>query len=260
MIDLKEQAGIAMNVRGQLSDPIADPKVTLGALAFANDLGRMLWRMKYGQDLKRSGLHRAALLLAKQLRDPAKFNRAKFTGITRAAKRAAALSGKPIEREASDVIERFASQVIVEWIADLCARCSGRGVIGRGDAVADQQLACPACGGARYVCVDEFHIPFAARPDGGGPMIYREIERCPQCHGVGRAAVASSEKRTGRQICPACHGGGRRAIDHAARARSLGVPLDQYRSHWEAHFHSVLAALDAVDGAANDTMRRKLQR
>lgn len=38
MIDLMERAGIAMSVRGQFTDPIADPKVTLGALAFANDL------------------------------------------------------------------------------------------------------------------------------------------------------------------------------------------------------------------------------
>lgn len=37
MIDLMERAGIAMSVRGQFTDPIADPKVTLGALAFAND-------------------------------------------------------------------------------------------------------------------------------------------------------------------------------------------------------------------------------
>ncbi|WP_334017764.1 phage tail sheath C-terminal domain-containing protein [Burkholderia gladioli] len=48
MIDLKERAGIAMSVRGQFTEPIADPKVTLGALAFANDLGRMLVRIQAG--------------------------------------------------------------------------------------------------------------------------------------------------------------------------------------------------------------------
>ncbi|NVE21989.1 hypothetical protein [Burkholderia glumae] len=49
MIDVIERAGVAMNARGQFSDSTADPKVTLGALAFANELGRLLVRIKAGQ-------------------------------------------------------------------------------------------------------------------------------------------------------------------------------------------------------------------
>lgn len=260
IIDLKEQAGIAMNARGQLSDPIADPQVTLGALAFASDLGRLLWRMKYGQDVRHSGLHRATLLLANRLRDAGRFNRAKFTGITRAAKQAAALSGKPFARETSDIIERFAHHSIIEWIADLCPRCVGRGVVGRGEAAEDRRIACPSCGGRRVVCADEFHIPFAVRGDGRGPMLFRDMVECKSCGGVGLLTLPALKTRTGRQICPACQGSGRRAVDHAVRARALGVSLDQYRLRWESHFVAVGALLDAIDGAANDTVRWKLQR
>ncbi|NIF80151.1 hypothetical protein F3J20_22615 [Paraburkholderia sp. Cy-641] len=260
MIDLKEQAGIAMNARGQLSDSIADPQVTLGALAFANDLGRLLWRMKYGQDVRRSGLNRATLLLAKRVREPDKFNRSKFTGVTRAAERAAAVKGKKVERMTSDIIERFARQVIVEWIVDLCVACDGRGVSGRGKHVTLRRIVCPTCGGDGRVCCDEYSIPFAARFDGRGPMLFREFERCPQCHGRGSVDAEVASKSAGRQICGECHGTGRRPEDHASRARALGVPLNQYHANWKSYFHAVHALLDALDGAANDTVQRRMRR
>jgi hypothetical protein len=260
IIDLKEQAGVAMNVRGQFSDPIADPKVTLGALAFANDLGRLLWRMKYGQDVKRASLNRATLLLAKRAREPGRFDRSKFTGVTRASEKAAALAGRKVERSVSDIVERFARQAIIEWIADLCIACDGRGVSGRGKEVTLQRVVCPSCSGAGRVCRDEYCIPFAARFDGRGPMVFREFERCSQCRGIGGIDIKVASKNTGRQICSVCRGTGRRVEEHAARARALGVSLEQYHAHWKPHFHAVHALLDALDGAANDTVRRRVQR
>ncbi|CAM2154417.1 CR-type domain-containing protein [Paraburkholderia tropica] len=261
IVDLKEQAGVAMNVRGQFADPIADPQVTLGALAFANDLGRLLWRMKYGQDVKCAGMNRATLLLAKRLREPGKFDRAKFTGITRTAEKAAALTGKKVERLATDIIERFARQVIIEWIADVCVACEGRGISGRGKGgVTLRRVACPTCAGTRRICCDEYRIPFAARWDGRGPMVFREYERCSRCNSSGEIEVEVTSKSAGRQICSECRGTGRQPDDHPARARSLGVPLEQYHARWKPHFHAVHALLDALDGAANDTVRRRMQR
>ncbi|WP_322105863.1 hypothetical protein [Paraburkholderia sp. J41] len=260
MIDLKEQAGIAMNVQGQFSDSIADPQVTLGALAFANDLGRLLWRMKYGQDVKNAGLSRATLLLAKRIREPGKFNRSKFTGVTREAEKTANLTGKKIERLASDIVERLARQAIIEWIADVCIACDGRGVSGRGKGATIQRVVCPKCAGAGRVCTDEYMIPFAAWFDGRGPMVFRDFERCDRCHGVGGIEMEIASKHGGRQICGVCRGTGKRPEDHAARARALAVPLDQYHARWKPQFHAVLALLDALDGAANDTMRRRMQR
>lgn len=259
MIDLKEQAGVAMNVRGQLSDPIADPQVTLGALAFASDLGRLLWRMKYGQDVKRAGLNRATLLLASRIRHDRHFKRAKFTGLTRAA-RHDRNAGRAFEREWADTIERFARAAIVEWVADQCPTCEGRGVVGRGDEVPTVETTCTFCQGARYVCVDELRIPFAARRDGRGPMVFREYARCGECNGLGRVRVALTGKRIGRQICPNCQGSAKRVPDHAARAIALGVPIARYRAHWQPLFHGVLAMLDAIDASANDTVRRRIRR
>lgn len=265
MIDLKEQAGIAMNVRGQLSDPIADPQVTLGALAFANELGRLLWRMKYGQDFRlrdsegRTAMHRAMLLLADSIRTGGKFQRTKFTGLDRAAKRDRN-AGKPVERTKVDVIERLAQRAILEWIEDQCPRCDGRGVVGRAPEAVTHATTCPSCNGTRNVCIGEHRIPFAARPDGMGPIVFREMERCVQCHGVGRVQAYSVEKRTGRQICPDCNGDGKRAPDHAARSIALGLSIRQYRAHWQQIFRVVFVMLDAIDADAHDTVRRFVRR
>lgn len=83
MIDLMERAGVAMNVRGQFSDPIADPKVTLGALAFANELGSALVRIKAGQQATPALVRRVTLLLAQMIRTSGRFKRSKYTGMTR---------------------------------------------------------------------------------------------------------------------------------------------------------------------------------
>ncbi|NYH13441.1 hypothetical protein [Paraburkholderia bryophila] len=265
MIDLKEQAGLAMNVRGQFSDPIADPKVTLGALAFANELGRLLWRMKYGQDFRlrdsegRTAIHRATLLLANCIRSGGKFSRGKFTGLTQSARRDRN-AGRKFERETADLIEKLALRAIMEWIDDRCPRCDGRGVIGRALADVVARTPCTACGGTRFVCVDEYRIPFAARPDGKGPIVYRDMERCGACSGAGHVGVADGSRRAGRQICPDCQGNGSRVADHASRARAIGVSMRRYNSHWHSQFDVVFSLLDAVDANAHDTVRRLVQR
>lgn len=257
IVDLKEQAGSAMSVRSQLGEPMGDPKVTLAALAFASDLGRLLWRMKYGQDVKRGGLHRATLLLADRIRQPGRFTRSKFTGLTHGQRRLQQ-KGVPVEREQSDIVERFARRVIVEWIDDACPKCSGRGTIGRGEVARASWKSCKVCHGAGRICTGEERIPFAARRDGRGPIVVRDYERCGVCSGLGRIEVEWREKRTGRQICSDCAGSGRRAPHEAGRARALGVPLEQYRAHWASLFHGVLALLDSADGRAEDTVRRQL--
>lgn len=258
MIDLKEQAGIAMNVRGQFSDPIADPKVTLGALAFANDLGRALVRMKCGQDVRPELVRRTTLLLAQMIRRNGRFNRSKFSGVDSSA-RHAQRAGHPVERQHSDIVERFALRLLVEWVDDQCERCHGRGVIGRASKPQPVAVPCSGCDGSGKVCVSEERIPFAASRSGRGPIVYREYEPCPVCFGRGHELVLPAVKTEGRQICPCCGGGGRRAMDDAARAHALGVTLPVYRRFWVNHFRSMLAVLDHVDGSVVDTMRRQLR-
>lgn len=257
MIDLKEQAGIAMNIRGQFSDPIADPKVTLGALAFANDLGRALVRMKCGQDTGPEMVRRATLLLAQMIRLSGKFNRGKFTGMNSEAKRDQR-AGRDAERSNVDIVERFALCLIIEWVDDRCERCDGRGVAGREQGPKPVAVVCPACFGKRVVCIAEERVPFAARTDGRGPMVFRTLERCSTCSGRGNVLI-SPKRSEGRQICPCCGGDGRRAVDEAARAKSLGVTLPVYRRHWAERFVAMLAVIDKVDGGVVDTMRQQLR-
>ncbi|VVD76527.1 hypothetical protein PEP31012_00871 [Pandoraea eparura] len=156
-IDYKEQAGIAMNARTQLADAVSDRQVTLGALAFADELGAILWHMKYGQDVKRAGLRRATLLLASRVRSAGKFKRSKFTGFSTSDKRNARL-GADVERASADIIERFAVRIITEWVADLCPTCHGRRWIPRASTprvAGAVPLQCPTCAGAGKPIEDE---------------------------------------------------------------------------------------------------------
>ncbi|MFL9883104.1 hypothetical protein PQR66_08710 [Paraburkholderia agricolaris] len=263
MIDLKEQAGSAMNVRSQLGESVGDPQVTLGALAFADDLGRLLWRMKYGQDVKRAGVQRATLLLASRIRWSGKFARKKFTGLNHEANRArrSGVKGEKVERAMSDIVERFARRVIVEWVVELCPCCNGRGVTGRAASQVTPlvvEVECETCHGARSVVVSEERIPFAH--NGRHPIVYREYERCGTCNGEGKQRIEQKPRGNGRQICPACDGTSRYAVDDAARASALGVSLGIYRAHWAVHFRGMLALLDRIDGSAADIVRAKVRR
>jgi len=258
MIDLKEQAGVAMNVRGQFSDPIADPKVTLGALAFANDLGRALVRMKCGQDVRPDSVRRATLLLAQLIRRSGRFDRSKFTGLDYTQARDHR-TGREVERTEVDIIERFARRLLVEWIDDQCPRCEGRGVSGRSQTARPVVLTCPHCSGKRSICLSEESVPFFARADGRGPIMFRHYERCGHCLGRGEILQHAPKVREGRQICPDCDGNGRLPVDEAARSQAIGVPLPRYRRHWARHFRDMLALLDHVDGAVVDTMRRQMR-
>ncbi|KWI43550.1 hypothetical protein [Burkholderia stagnalis] len=149
MIDLMERAGIAMSVRGQFTDPIADPKVTLGALAFANDLGRLLVRIKAGQEAKPATIRKATLLFAQMIRLSGRFKRNRFTGLSREERRDQR-AGHEVERTKVDIVERFALRLLDEWINDQCVRCEGRGVVRR-----DGRYICPDCAGSGKRPIDE---------------------------------------------------------------------------------------------------------
>jgi hypothetical protein len=228
----------------------------LGALAFANDLGRALVRMKCGQDVRPAAVRRTTLLLAQMIRRSGKFNRRKFTGLDAEAKRDRR-AGQEVERSKADIVELFALRLIVEWVNDQCERCEGRGAIGRTPKPKPVASACPDCEG-RGVRVTEERIPFATRPDGRGPMVCRDRVRCTTCHGRG-VLLAAPKKTESRQICPCCGGDGRRQVDESARAHALGVSLPHYRRHWSGHFCTMLATLDKVDWRVVDTMRAQLR-
>src|SRR5471032_542386 len=122
---LKERAGIAMNVRVQLADVAPDRQVTLGALALVDELGNMLWHMKYGEDLRQRALHRASLLLASRITLDGRYKRGKSI----VAKVAEEKKRGDAKTERASLLVRFAQQAIIEWIADQCSVCRGRGML-----------------------------------------------------------------------------------------------------------------------------------
>lgn len=256
MMDLMERAGVAMSVRGQFTDPIADPKVTLGALAFANDLGRLLVRIKVAQQAKPEMIRRAMLLLAQMMRTSGRFKRGKFSGLKRDERREQR-AGHAVERAQVDVIERFALRLLDEWVNDQCGTCEGRGVVRRSTEQPKATIRCLVCAGRGKVCVAEERIPFFHGRN--GPLVFREYEGCDVCSGVGRVQIAAPATIHGRQICPDCGGAGKRPIEEAARAQALGVTLKEYRRNWSWRFHDMLALLDAINGSVNDTLRCQLR-
>ena len=242
-----------MNVRSQLGKSLGDPKVTLGALAFADELGNLLWRMKYGQDIRRAGVHRATLLLANRIRSSGKFNRSKFNGRDASTNRDRK-AGKEVERALTDIIERFSRRLIVEWVADVCVACGGRGIaFGHVMAPSAQTGTCDTCSGSGRVLELEEYIPFLAGRH--GPLPIRHYVRCEHC--IGRGVIQIRQRVSHTHVCTVCNGLRRAPVDEAARALALGVSLPVYRRHWAGYFHGMLAILDRIDGSAADVVRRR---
>jgi transcription elongation factor Elf1 len=257
LIDLKEQAGVAMNVRGQLSDPAGDFKVTLGALAFADELGRLLWRIKYGEQL--SGLHRAALLLGDTIRKSGKFSRSQPSRVKRSVK-ANRLHPKEVQ-EARDVIDAVACRALHEWLHPECMECKGRGILsGAVRELGASAVTCKSCGGSGENVIELFGpflgravVPYAIRTV---PKI--AIARCDPCHG--RGVLVPKRKSKATHVCKRCGGGGREPVNDAARARALGISLDQYHRGWPLYFDALRQLLEQIDAQVEDVMRQRLRK
>jgi hypothetical protein len=243
MSELKERAGIAMNVRVQLADVAPDRQVTLGALAMVDELGNMLWHMKYGQDLRRRGLHRATLLLASRIADGSRYRRGKSAG---AKFREARRDGEAAP-DGPSLLERFAERAIIEWIADQCSACGGRGMRGGGGRTV-RRVDCKTCGPVRDAI--DARLRFSRWP-------LNDREPCPACYGKG-----FYEERPFAEVahlCTHCSGSGKEPVNPARRAQALGVPLDQYHRRWAARFDWLGAMLTQIDSITEAQFRHGLR-
>lgn len=102
--------------------PLADLK--LGALSYQDELGALLWRIKYrGETVLGT---RAVLILAKRLAgDHGRWRRA-VTRPSRVYGRGAASTAVGND----NFLQRLAFRVVWEWVNDLCTACHGRGTTG----------------------------------------------------------------------------------------------------------------------------------
>jgi hypothetical protein len=243
--ELKERAGIAMNVRVQLADVAPDRQVTLGALAMVDELGNMLWHMKYGQDLRRGALHRASLLLASRIADGNRYRRGKSAGAKfRDSKRNGdAESASP---DGPSLLVRFAERAIIEWIADQCSECGGRGMHGGGRVV--RRVDCQPCRPVREAI--DARARFSRWP-------INDREPCPTCYGKGFYEERPFAKVP--HLCTHCGGSGKEPVNHAKRALAIDVPLDQYHRRWAARFDWLGAILTQIDSITESQFRRGLR-
>nr|CCA86105.1 conserved hypothetical protein [Ralstonia syzygii R24] len=135
-IDPREQVAVAMNVRGQLAEKAAASDVVLGAFAAADELGRTLWRLRYGEIARASGMDRATALLAKRLRA-----NVRGRGLR---------DRRPSADDGPDIFHRLARRAVWEWLHDTCPVCGGQVVGGMPDAdhiLGERAYSCAACHG-----------------------------------------------------------------------------------------------------------------
>lgn len=142
-IDPREMVAVAMNAHTQAAEARGTGEVVLGAFAVADGLGRVLWRMRYGELAFARGLDQAAILLAKRLRSSVRGRglRDRWLGVGEGG---------------SDVFLLVARRAVWEWMHDKCSQCGGQVVASIPDAehvLGARAFSCAACRGtgrARY--------------------------------------------------------------------------------------------------------------
>lgn len=243
MSTLKERAGIAMNVRVACADIAPDRQVTLGALALVDELGNMLWHMKYGQDLKQRALHRASLLLASRITLGGRYRRGKSAVAKAADEKKQGDSGA----DRASLLVRFAERAIVEWIADQCQVCGGRGMLGGGGRIT-KRVDCKACLPVRGAINDR--LRFSRWPIADGSP-------CPVCYGKGFYEEHPFPEVP--HLCGHCNGSGKEPVSPSKRALAIGVPLDQYHRRWADRFDWLASVLLQIDAATEQEFERGLR-
>jgi len=78
-------------------------------------------------------------------------------------------------------------------------------------------------------------------------------DRCTVCHGRGTVGHIGHVR-----ACGHCKGACREPLQHAARARDMGVSLDVYRAQWEWRIARLLAELEALDEAVRLMVRGEI--
>jgi len=244
MNELKERAGIAMNARAQFADAVPDRQVTLGALATVDELGNILWHMKYGQDLRHRALHRASLLLAMRIAEGSRFKRGKLSGIAKMRD-----AQRPEHERRSDqpaLLVRFAETAILEWLSDQCSKCRGRGMLGGGGRIS-KRVDCAKCAPVREaidVRLRFCHWPIADR------------SLCDAC--LGKGFVVETPFAEVPHLCNHCNGSGKEPVNVGRRAIALGISLEVYRRRWESRFVWLHAVLEKVDAQTGEEFRSGL--
>jgi hypothetical protein len=131
VVNLRELVGAALNATNLEENPLYEcPLDRVGALAFSDELGGCLWRLKYAQHARtrpgRDFYAAAVAILAKRLR-----------------------GRNP--RDSRELMAKICAVVIDEWLRDWCVPCGGRGnKIARDTSVRHTCTSCNGTGIGRH--------------------------------------------------------------------------------------------------------------
>ena len=144
-----------------------------------------------------------------------------------------------------NLIDRFASQGLDEWLDDTCHACHGRRMLGiERDVLRERRIRCAGCKGQGRIGVR------SKRKN----VIVIQHDAC-----MGRGWLTKSRlQQENPRPCSLCSGTGRRIASDAERARSLGLPIPVYAKHWPKRFSWLESAFDRLNTLEKNCLRASL--
>lgn len=235
MINLRKALGVAVN-SGSLAINEEERAVDrVAALAFAEELGSLLWRVKYGDQRHFVELIGGAGGSSVMARIMAKLEQ----WLRRREKRWAA-------KGRGELFPLFVRLVLADWLSDRCGACHGRGMLGVERAlVRTIRELCPACSGSGYTL----------RTTRSGRTL--QIV-CKRCCGNRSISLQREKEREKPRSCPACSGMGQAVLTPAMWASLLNVSVNDWMEHWDKPMLRLRDYLRAVDKRTAAQVKQQL--
>lgn len=238
MINLRETLGVAVNSGSLSLDEEVERAVDrVAAMGFTEELGSLLWRLKYGGQRhyheltadrrSLSAFNRIALRLEHWLRRRDQRWPAKRRG---------------------ELFPRFVRLVLVAWLHDKCAICHGRGMLGIERATQKSvRTRCPQCAGRGSV-------------QRTTPAGYQIETICRRCCGNRTISVQRDIEQEKPRPCPACNGLGMAIVTPTMWAALMEMSTEEWLRNWEKALERLDNYLVAVDRRTNARVKAQLGR
>lgn len=224
-LTLREEVGSAINS----SDLSGRDTTMLNALAMgADQLGALLWRVKYGGDQRPTTMRELKDLLVPMVHG----NRTRAPG---------------------PHVVSLVEAALREWLDDSCPECRGRRFVGTeyGD-VRDARERCPA--GCRRGPSGTYRVAGVFETAGERAMNAVSCQRCG-----GRGWIPGREVDASRTtVCRTCNGTSRLLFGPGERAAAMGVTREEFERRWASKYERALSIMRARDSKAGRTVAKAM--
>ncbi len=85
-------------------------------------------------------------------------------------------------------------------------------------------------------------------------------DRCQVCGGGGQILTSDAGRNASTKTCRHCKGNGAEPVSHAARAASVGVPMEIYQRHWEVRFKAARSWLEGIERSNLANLQTQIRR